>query len=234
MTRRDLAETIRAALETGEPRQLRLALEGWEAEPLARADAEGLVAVLAGLTDVAPLVADSEDGNFFDHLAPLFQSDAADDATRLLRDRGLPELARLFDLALAGGDCHPGTLAALCGVFALYAYRPGVARVAAAVREHPDGLLRWEVVFGLFGEGNHPHGPALVEALRAPLPDGAAAGLLLELANALVRQGRLAEHPFDTPDGRARLGAWLQTEDADYAVRAEAEWALCHLRGPVG
>ena len=47
MARRDLAETIRAALATGEPRQLRLALEAWEVEPLTLADAEGLVAVLA-------------------------------------------------------------------------------------------------------------------------------------------------------------------------------------------
>lgn len=215
MARRDLAETIRAALEKGKPGRLQRALEKWDARPLKLADAEGLVAVLAEQTDIEPLVEDSDDDTFLYHLAHLFQNDASDDATRVLRDRGLPELARLFDLALAVEDCPADTLAMLSKIFALYSYEPGVSRVAAAVRRQPDAFL-WEVVFGLFGEENHPHGPALVEALREPLPDGFAAITLLDLANTLSRQNRLKQHPFNTTAGRVRLEQWLTDSNPDH------------------
>ncbi|MBN9120004.1 MAG: hypothetical protein J0I06_12715 [Planctomycetes bacterium] len=215
MARRDLADTIRTALEKGKPRRLAKALEKWETEPLTRADAEGLVAVLAEQTDAAPLVDDHDGQTFLYHLALLFQNDAADDATRVLRDRGLTELARLFDAALARPDCPAEPLSVTCKIFALYAYEPGVPRIAQTVRRHPDGYM-WEVVFGLFGEENHPHGPALIEQLRDPLPDGFAAIVLLDLANTLSRQNRLKAHPFDTPAGRARLEAWLTDSDPEH------------------
>src|SRR3954470_20708037 len=149
MARRDLAETIRAALEKGKPGRLQRALEKWDGRPLKVADAEGLVAVLAQQTDVEPLVEDSDDDTFLYHLALLFQNDAADDATRVLRDRGVPELARLFDAALALPDCPAEPLAVCCKIFALYAYEPGTERVAAAARRWPDEHM-WQVAFGLY------------------------------------------------------------------------------------
>jgi hypothetical protein len=117
-------------------------------------------------------------------------------------------------------------------VFALYAYRPGVPRVAAAVRAFPDG--DWRDAFGLFAEPNHPHGAAFVEALRDPPPDRPAGVLLLELANVLVRQGRLAAHPFDTPAGRTRLAEWLAADDDEPETRAELLWAARRCGLPAG
>lgn len=224
---RDLAETVRAALATGTPPALAAALEPWDAQPLTAADADGLVAVLAEIADAAPLVADRDGDTLLYHLAALFQNDAEDAATRVLRARGIPELLRVFDAVPP--DAPPDPLVLACKMFSLYAHAPAVPRVAAAARRFPDEY-GWDEVFGLFAEENHPHGPAFARAFRDALPDGFAAVLLLELANALTRQGRLAEHPFDTANGRARLDAWAGDDGS--GARAEAEWALRHLRGP--
>ena len=215
MARRDLADTIRAALEKGKPGRLAKALEKWDAKPLTLADAEGLVAVLAELTDVEPLVEDRDGDTFLYHLAVLFQNDATDDATRVLHERGMPELTRLFDAAAELPDCPTDPLVMACKMFALYSHAPGAERIAATARRFPDEYL-WEVVFGLFGEENHPHSLDLVEQLRDPLPDAFAAVAFLDLANTLARQNRLKRHPFDTPAGRKRLEAWLTDSDPDH------------------
>ncbi|QJX00006.1 hypothetical protein [Frigoriglobus tundricola] len=217
MTRRkrDLAETIRAALEARKPgHRLAKALEKWAGAELTRADAEGLVAVMAEQTAVGPLVV-GDDECALRYLAELFQADSTDDATRVLRDGGMKELTRLFDAAAELPDCPTPPLAVVCQMFALYAYAPGVQRVAETVRRHPDEAI-WETVFGLYGEENHPHGPALVEQLRDPLPDGFAAVVLLDLANTLGRQKRLERHPFDTADGYQRIEAWLTDPDEEH------------------
>jgi hypothetical protein len=224
MARRDLADTIRAALEKGQPERLQKALEKWDTKPLTLADAEGLVAVLAEQTDAKRLVADSDGESFLYHLAVLFQNDASDDATRVLRDRGLPELARLFDGAAELPDCPSEPLTIVCKIFALYSHEPGVERVAATVRRFPDEYL-WEVIFGLFAEENHPLSSTLVEQLRDPLPDQFAAVAFLDFTNTLSRQKRLNEHPYDTPEGHRRLEAWLTDSNPDHFSYAHSSAA---------
>jgi hypothetical protein len=202
MARRSLADTIRLALEKGSPRRLERALEKWDTTQL----------MLAEQTDVELLVDEQDDETFLYHLAVFFQNDAADDATIVMRDRGVPELARLFDAAMELPECPADPLAMCCKIFALYAYGPGTQRIATAVRRWPEEYL-WEVVFGLLAEEKHPHGPALVEQISDPLPDGFAAVVLLDLANTLSRQKRLPKHPFDTRAGRMRLERWLRDSD---------------------
>jgi hypothetical protein len=116
-------------------------------------------------------------------------------------------------------------------MFALYAYGPGVERVAAAVRRFEDEGL-WEVVFGLFGEENHPHGPALVDALRDPLPDSIAGAVLLDLANALSRQKRLERHPYDTHAGWLRLERWLRDSNPEFFNYAHSAAASLPFLAP--
>ncbi len=221
MARRDLADTIRLALEKGKPARLARALERWDTKELTAVDAEGLVAVLAEQTDVAALVKDHHDETVLYHLALLFQHDASDDATRVLRDRGVAELTRLFDAAIELPECPAEPLSVACKIFALYAYGPGTQRIATAVRRYPDEGM-WEVVFGLFGEENHPHGPALVDELRDPLPDGFTGVVLLDLANTLARQERLPAHPFDTRDGHNHLESWLADSDPERSSYAHS------------
>lgn len=219
-----LADALRKVLKANRPDRADKALEPWNDAELTLADAEGLIAVLAEQPDGAKLIAESGSESFLYHLALLFQNDASEDATRALRDRGVPELERLFDAALEvkGADAHP--LLMCCKMFALYARAEGVPRIAAAVRAFPDEYM-WDVVFGLFGEENHPQSVALVEALRDPLPTEFAAVAYLDLCNALARGDRLKKHPFDTAAGRARLETWLADSDPDhfsYAVSAAA------------
>jgi hypothetical protein len=227
----DLASALRAALATGSPSALAAALEPWDAQPLSAADAEGLVAVLAEQRDVAPLVAEHDGDTLLYHLAAPFQSDAEDEATRTLAARGVPELRRLFDAAAAFPDCPAEPLVLACKMFALYAHAAAVPGVAATARRFPDEY-GWDEVFGLYAEENHPHGPAFASAFRGALPDGFAAVLLLELANTLAKQGRLADHPFDTPEGRERLEAWLRDPDTAPGLRAEAAWAARRCAPP--
>jgi len=232
MLRRDLADTLRAALEKGGPANLAQALEPWDDRELTAADAEGLVAVLAERLEVGPLVASSEGDTILYHLAMLFQNDAEDAATRVLATRGMPELVRLFDAAAEFPDCPAEPLVIACEMFALYAHKPGVPRIAATARRFPDEYL-WEVVFGLFAEENHPYGPLLTEAFCDGPPTGFAAVALLDLSNSLARRKLLIDHPFDTPQGRAQLSAWLRDPDTAAAVRAEAEWIAARCRTPL-
>lgn len=228
---RDLASALRAALATGTPAALAAALEPWDDTPLTAADAEGLVAVLAELTDASRLVADHDGDTLLYHLAVLFQNDAEDAATRVLRARGVPALLRVFDAATEVPDASADPLVFVCKMLCLYAHAPAVPQIADTARRFPDEY-GWDEVFGLFAEENHPHGPAFARAFRDALPDGFAAVLLLELANSLARQGRLTEHPFDTADGRAVLAEWAGEDDS--GARAEAEWALRYFRGANG
>ena len=255
--RPDLGTVIRAAFAgpSGSRRANRLsaALEPWlpsgESQLLAAimlrpardplevtlADAKGLIDFLAEQEDVepllgsgtAPMVDDDYEAPALGLLSRLFEIDSTNDATLLLRDRGLPELVRLFDAALALPEPMPEPLVPVARAFALYAHAPGVSRIATAFRELPDDA--WGEVFGLFADENHPHGVELVEHLRDPLPDHFATIFLLELSNVLAQQERLTEHPFNTPEGWKLLSAWLQDKDSD--VRAEAKWAAVHCRG---
>lgn len=219
-----LADALRKVLKANRPDRADKALEPWNDAELTLEDAEGLIAVLAEQPNGAQLIAESGSESFLYHFACLFQNDASEDATRALRARGVPELERLFDAALvvAGADAHP--LLMCCKMFALYARAEAVPRIAAAVRAFPDEYM-WEVVFGLFGEEQHPHSVALADALRDPLPTDFAAVAYLDLCNTLARADRLKKHPFDTAAGREKLEAWLADSDPDhfsYAVSAAA------------
>jgi len=225
-----LADALRKVLKANRPDRADKALEPWNDAELTLADAEGLIAVLAEQPDGAKLIAAPGGESFLYHLALLFQNDATEDATRALRARGIPELERLFDAALAveGADPHP--LMMCCKMFALYARAEAVPRIAAAVRRFPDEYM-WDVVFGLFGEVNHPQAAALADALRDPLPTEFAAVAYLDLCNTLLRADRLKKHPFDTASGRAPLEAWLTDSDPDHFSYAHSAAAALPFIG---
>ncbi|MDY3553778.1 hypothetical protein R5W24_002892 [Gemmata sp. JC717] len=224
MARRNLSlsETIRTAL-ANPGASLAEALEPWEDTELTLPDAEEFVAVLREQTDVKRLLTPGN-GVPLQALAQLFQNEATDDATRFLRDRGTPELVRLFDLAIAVPGVDPEALLTVCKMLAVYVSQPGLERVAAAVRRFPDEYM-WEVVFGVYAEDGHPLVGTFIDQLREPLPSDFAAVAFLDLANTAARGGTVTAHPFDTAEGHTRLEAWLADSDADnfsYARSAAA------------
>jgi hypothetical protein len=109
-------------------------------------------------------------------------------------------------------------------MFALYGCEPALERIAAIARRCPDEYML-SVAFGLFGNPEHPHGPALVELLREPLPTGFAAVLTLDLANTLCRQQRLRKHPFDSLAGHRMLDSWLRDADPGHFSYAHSSAA---------
>lgn len=233
--KRNLADTIRAALATPDAGALAAALEPWDDQELTLDDAEGLVGVFAGVTDVKPLIDTviyGETGTPLQTLAMLFQNESSDDATRLLRDRGMTELVRLFDAAIAVPECPADAIMCVCKMFAVYVSKPGLECVVAAVHRFPDEYM-WETVFGVYADEGHPLGPDLIEKLRDHLPTEFAAVAYLDLVNASAREKRLAAHPFDTEEGHKRLEAWLADSNAEHFSYAHsAAAALPFIAAP--
>lgn len=218
-----LLPRLRAALRDGKS----LAGELKFSKSFKQADAAALCEFLAEQEDIRPLI-DIERHSAYStplyHLVMPFQTETDDATTKLLRTNGLPQLLRLCDLALAEAQCPDHPLTMMAKMFAMYAYEPGVARVAAIARRFSDSFMV-SVSFGMFGDERHPQGPALIELLREPVPDGFSGVLTLDLANTLSRQGRLKQHPFDTARGCARLESWLTDKDPEsfsYAVSTAA------------
>ncbi|AMV27074.1 hypothetical protein VT84_21915 [Gemmata sp. SH-PL17] len=214
----DLAETIRTALAKPEAASLSEALEPWDDKELTLGDAEGLVSALAAITDVKPLIdakVHGETGTPLQTLAVLFQNESSDDATRLLRDRGMTELMRLFDAAIMVPECPSDPILTICKMFAVYVSKPGLERIVAAVRRFPDEYM-WEIVFGVFADEGHPLSTELIDRLRDPLPTDFAAVAYLDLVNAAAREKRLDAHPFDTEEGHKRLETWLADSNSEH------------------
>ena len=159
-------------------------------------------------------------------LVELFQSVQNRETYEILRAEGVSHLLSVFDARLRVADEDEATdLLFLLKVAAMYRVEASVDRVAAAARSAmtSEGAL-WTVIFRAFDE-NHPYRIALLNRLRNPLPGGFAGAAYLDFANAIAREGGLANHPYNTPDGRARLRAWLTDpapKNAGYAHVATA------------
>jgi hypothetical protein len=133
----------------------------------------------------------------------------------VLRERGAPELLRIFDetMRAASPDNERRTKddpLFLLKVICIYAPNGGLERLVTAVRSPllQKGFL-WSVIFKIVSSDRHPWQTDIVEALRDPLPDGFRAVTYLDLSNAVGRSGKIARHPFDTEAGVGLLEAWL-------------------------
>ena len=85
----------------------------------------------------------------------------------------------------------------------------------------PDSYW-WTPAFNAF-TFESPYAHAVISGLSNPLPDGFIRVVYLDCCNSLALEGRLAEHPFASEEGVARLEQWLTSGDrekASYAVSA--------------
>jgi hypothetical protein len=161
-------------------------------------------------------------------LAGLFQEveNRESDAFEVLRERGIPQLLRLFDEIIESPEeDDTNTLLFILKMLALYGTTEGTLKIVEAARLplKPDGYM-WSVILGNFQSG-HPEAELLYSSLRDPLPPDFIGVSLLDAANACLIEGGAMVHPFDTAEGRQRLRGWLENSDAaesSYAHSATA------------
>jgi hypothetical protein len=150
-------------------------------------------------------------------LAGLFQGvpDPECDAFEVLRERGIPELLRLFDeIQESPAEDDTDTLLFILKMLALYGTTEGTLKIIEAARHplKPDGYM-WSVILGNFKCG-HPEAELLYGSLRDPLPSDFIGVSLLDAANAFLIEGGEMSHPFDSSEGKQHLRAWLTNTDA--------------------
>jgi len=160
------------------------------------------------------------------HLAALFLRPRDEDARRHLRDLALGRLVDVYDEALERG-APEDELVFVLQILAAYESHEGTLRVIDGLRRFPDAPL-WTSVLRAY-EDDHPGVDAV---LASPLPDGFAGVAFLDLANVLAIEGRLEHHPFDTPDGAARLERFLSSDDPAETSYAQSATAALPFLGP--
>jgi hypothetical protein len=152
-------------------------------------------------------------------LIGFFQNIETKEAGRILKSLAIPFLIRLFDGQLRL-YCQSGlssdetdNLMVVLTVLAFYETAEGTQRIIDAVRLplEPNAFL-WKRVFENFFKG-HDYSQSICDQLRDPLPTGSIRLAYLDFCNTLARDGELANHPFDTPEGHAVLEKWLLKRD---------------------
>lgn len=155
-------------------------------------------------------------------LTALFQQVDSCEAFEVLAAEGLPELVRTFDEKFSDPGEEADDLLFILKVFAIYDQPEGIERIVAAAREplQPDSYL-WSVIFAALDEES-PHHDRLIDGLRDPLPEGFIAVAFLDYVNGRAIESKLADHPFDTSQGKARLQGWLASADEEEASYARS------------
>ncbi len=167
-------------------------------------------------------------------LAKLFMDvrDAGCPAVEVLREKGIPELMRLYDEARAikqPGDSS--NLLYLLKILAIYGTTDGVLKIIEAAQEPfaSDNYV-WSVILQNFERG-HPQNSLLFSALTDPLPEGFIAISLLDAANHCMIDGEEMIHPFDSDGGTERLRNWILSErDGEYSYARSACAAMPFLK----
>ncbi|MCE5327402.1 MAG: hypothetical protein LLG01_13425 [Planctomycetaceae bacterium] len=166
-------------------------------------------------------------------LASACQEVQETDVASYMRENALPELLRIFDGHCGHPDANKSDLLFMLKIFAMYGYIEGVKRIVAASRsEDYAGEYLWSIIFSIVSE-DAAASNLVLDGLRDPLPSGFAGIAFLDMCNTLARGRGLAEHPFDSQQGRTKLESWLSSnkeDDVSNAISATA--ALPFLQSP--
>ena len=166
-------------------------------------------------------------------LTAMFQGVSGSGAFRKLSEQGILQLVRIFDETWEYCNEDNDTLPFLLKIFAMFHTAEGFERVVRAARHLPmrDHYL-WSVIFSQF-DRDHPHRLLLCEALRDPLPSGYVLVAYLDFVNALVREGEVLSHPFDSKEGHRNMRHWLTSSDPDqYTYAHSATASLPYIARP--
>ncbi|WP_109489230.1 hypothetical protein [Occallatibacter savannae] len=220
-----LAGALTAALE--DPESAEKKIREVSMEPVVTVKEAELV---VRLLRMFPLSADSAAkravGSSLRDVIGMMQRPKGEEAVKLLREAGCPELLRIFDTLSATADKRTrDDLLFLLKVVSMYAPQGGLNRVVTAARSPllNDGFP-WSMIFHMLAKDRHPWRAEIIEALREPLPEGFVAITFLDLCNAAGRSGGLKHHPFDTESGLEMLLSWVrETGDrSSHALSAAA------------
>ncbi len=168
----------------------------------------------------------------FHRIVGLFHQPTDPVAKGVLRTEALPILLRLYDSLLdhwyqsrleQDDDASSYDLLFALKTFALYQGKPTLQRIIAAARLPlaPEAHA-WANILSNLVEHDPPAASNVASALRQPLPPGFLAVALLDMANTLARVHGLTPHPFDTPEGLARLQALLTDTNPDHYSSAHS------------
>lgn len=219
--------TLRDAIARGLEPGADLAAEIHALGEVSLADPDDAIAVCEALGRLPPEPPDDSATRSPLHaVLGLLQGVETREAYEVVVDRGVPRLSavvlRLLDDPESGTEARRGIIAFALKVLGLYRVPEAVDLIAeAARRPGMEDAYLWEVIFRTFDQ-QHPLRLPLCDRLRDPLPGGFAGVSYLDFANALAREGFTDDHPFDTPEGRARLLEFLRDSDPERFGRAHS------------
>ncbi len=166
-------------------------------------------------------------------LAAFLQDVENERVAEVLRERGTPELVRIFRASFPPHEDDHDDLMFLLKILVMYRV-PEATELVVQAAMHPATreLYLWSVVMEQLGN-DHPLADDIVGRLRDPLPEGFAGIAYLDLANQRARDGDDDAHPFDTATGLQRLESWLSDSDPEHFSYAHgAAAAIPFLRTP--
>jgi hypothetical protein len=154
----------------------------------------------------------------------LFQTVATPECHQILAEKGIPHLIRLIDLSASRAEANPDMVLFVLKILVMYRSRAGTNWVIRAMRErYAPEAFAWSIVMAEFAGGDHPDARYFVGQVRDLLPrQDFVAIAFLDLANRLVKEGVLEQHPFDTNTGASFLGELLEARDGDMDDYAES------------
>lgn len=177
----------------------------------------------ANADDEAP-----DDASRLQLLSALFENiDSFDGpAFVVLRDEGIPQLARVYDAILSHGPPRDlDDLLFVLKILTMYESPLGLERIVQAVRAPlaPDSPM-WMDVFQMVAHDT-TYRDSIYRSLSETPPSGLAAVALLESANEQAIEGHLPRHPFNSAAGAQRLAQLLEEDDPDDSNKAHSATA---------
>ncbi len=185
-----------------------------------RADAQDL---LWGLQQLEKVEA-AKLGEAIGPLVSLFQDVDGKAAFDHLREHGIPRLIGFFDeIVEVDKDDESGVLLLILKMSALFGTFQGALKIIEeAHRPLRQDAYMWSVILGIF-KSDHPESEFIYRSFQDRLPPDFIGVSLLDAANACLIGGGTISHPFDTQEGKQRLGEWLAAEaESSYAHSATA------------
>lgn len=154
-----------------------------------------------------------------DELSSLFMDvDDESPAQKVLREKGIPELIRIFnEMGDQTDRARQNDQVGLLRIMAQFETREGAETVVAAAKKmFAEDSYYWYITMAQFGP-EHPQHAYVFEELAKQLPGGDIGVALLDCANQAALEEKLETHPFDSDTGVKLLRSWLEDPDKEHA-----------------